>query len=127
MAAGHIQYRGGRGCNGPDWLRSDHPVEPRLPQRVRSNGSKGSIIAVKALLFVSAVLVGLAGIGTPADAQNYPWCAYYSGSMGGGGTNCGFVTFEQCMATVSGIGGICMRNTQFVPPAGPRARYLSPR
>jgi hypothetical protein len=23
------------------------------------------------------------------------------------------------MATVSGIGGICMRNTQFVPPPGP--------
>ena len=82
---------------------------------------------MKAVLFVSAVLMALAGIGTPADAQNYPWCAYYSGSMGGGGTNCGFVTFEQCMATVSGIGGLCMRNTQFVPPPGPRARYLQRR
>ena len=79
---------------------------------------------MKALLFVSAVLIGLAGIGTPAHAQNYPWCAHYSGSMGGGGTNCGFISFDQCMATVSGIGGICMRNTQFVPPPGPRARYL---
>jgi len=27
--------------------------------------------------------------------QNYPWCAYYSGGDDGGGTNCGFITFEQ--------------------------------
>jgi hypothetical protein len=82
---------------------------------------------MKVLLLVSAVLIGLAGIGTSADAQNYPWCAYYGGSMGGGGTNCGFITFEQCMATVSGIGGICMRNTQFVPPPGPHPHYLPQR
>ncbi len=82
---------------------------------------------MKVLLFVSAVLIGLAGIGTPAGAQNYPWCAYYSGSMGGGGTNCGFISYEQCMATVSGIGVMCMRNTQFVPPVGPRPRYLPRR
>ena len=27
----------------------------------------------------------------------YPWCAFYSGD-GGGGTNCGFLTLEQCRA-----------------------------
>jgi hypothetical protein len=27
------------------------------------------------------------------------------------------------MATVSGIGGYCARNTQYVPPPGPRSRY----
>jgi hypothetical protein len=75
---------------------------------------------MKACLFVSVVLAGAAGISTHADAQNYPWCAYYSGKAGG--TNCGFISFGQCMATVSGIGGICMRNTQFVPPPGPRQR-----
>jgi hypothetical protein len=31
---------------------------------------------MKAFFFVSAVLVGVDGIGTRADAQNYPWCAY---------------------------------------------------
>jgi len=69
---------------------------------------------MKAFLFVSALLVGIAGISTYADAQNYPWCAQYSG-RGGGARNCGFTTFDQCMATVSGIGGICVRNTQYVP------------
>jgi hypothetical protein len=79
---------------------------------------------MKAFLFMSAVLVGITGIGTHADAQNYPWCAYYSGSKGGG-TNCGFTTFDQCMANVSGIGGYCARNTQYVPSVampGPRTR-----
>jgi hypothetical protein len=76
---------------------------------------------MKAFLFMSAALLGIAGISTHADAQNYPWCAYYSGSMGGA-RNCGFSTYEQCMATVSGITGYCVRNTQFVPPPGPRPR-----
>lgn len=47
----------------------------------------------------------------------YPWCAVYSGD-GGGGTNCGFLTIEQCRATVSGIGGFCAHN-QFFNPGRP--------
>jgi hypothetical protein len=39
----------------------------------------------------------------PAQAN---WCAYYNmGPMGG--RNCGFKTFEQCLANVRGIGGNC--------------------
>jgi hypothetical protein len=37
---------------------------------------------------------------TPASAS---WCAEYS--SGGGIESCGFSTFEQCQATVSGKGG----------------------
>jgi hypothetical protein len=52
----------------------------------------------------------------------YPWCAVYGG-RGGGGTNCGFTTWEQCMATVSGIGGFCNRNQFYNPrPAASRSR-----
>jgi hypothetical protein len=76
---------------------------------------------MKAFLFVFAVLAGLAGISTRADAQNYPWCAYLSAM--GGATNCGFTTFEQCMGYVSGNRGFCARNTQYVPSLGPRTRY----
>ena len=65
------------------------------------------------LLSALVIFVGTAAIGTPAQAQNYPWCAQYSGD--GGATNCGFTTLEQCMATVSGIGGFCMRNPQYQP------------
>ncbi len=80
---------------------------------------------MKTFLFTCAVLIGITGVSTHADAQNYPWCAYYGGGDMGGGTNCGFTTFDQCMATVSGIGGYCARNTQYVPSVampGPRAR-----
>jgi hypothetical protein len=39
--------------------------------------------------------ISVVGIGTRAEAQNYPWCAIYSGGgAAGGGTNCGFITFE---------------------------------
>ena len=55
---------------------------------------------------------------TPSKAQNYPWCAIYSG-YDDGGTNCGFTTFEQCMATARGLGSNCQPNTQYQPPPGP--------
>ena len=46
-----------------------------------------------------------------AAAQNYPWCAQYT--VPAGARNCGFVTREQCMATVSGAGGYCERNSMY--------------
>jgi uncharacterized protein DUF3551 len=45
------------------------------------------------------------------QAQEYPWCAQYGGR--GGGTNCGFVSFRQCMAAVHGNGGYCTQNLFF--------------
>lgn len=51
---------------------------------------------------------------TPAQAQTqYPWCAQYGGPFGDGGRNCGFSTYQQCMATISGIGGVCERNPMY--------------
>ena len=61
----------------------------------------------------------------PASALPYdpnPWCAVYSGRMGGA-SNCGFRTWQQCMATVSGIGGFCSPNQFYNPrPAASRSR-----
>jgi hypothetical protein len=52
-----------------------------------------------------------------AEAQNYPWCAHYG--TGFEGMNCGFVTFQQCMDTVTGIGRFCMQNnTAYQPTPG---------
>jgi len=80
---------------------------------------------------VSLITLGLLAAaivsGPPAGAQNYPWCAQYSGGSMGGGRNCGFTTFEQCLATVHGIGGTCSQNTQYQPPPGPGRRQARPK
>ncbi len=51
-------------------------------------------------LSIAATIVALAVFGDAAHAE---WCAAYRN----GGNNCGFQTFQQCMATLSGIGGFC--------------------
>jgi len=56
----------------------------------------------------------------------YPWCAVYN-ALYGGASNCGFRTYAQCMATVSGVGGFCAPNQFYNPdpraPRGYRPRY----
>jgi hypothetical protein len=75
---------------------------------------------MRLLLFTLGIGVGIVCIGNRAEAQNYPWCAQYSG--GGGATNCGFTSFQQCLADVSGIGGFCTQNNTYQPPQVPRPR-----
>jgi hypothetical protein len=53
---------------------------------------------------------------SPVAADPYRWCAQYSADADGG-TNCYFVTLEQCRAAVSGNGGLCMPNTFYTGPA----------
>jgi len=67
-----------------------------------------------------AVSGSLSAQAAPYDP--YPWCAVYGGSFSGA-SNCGFKTIQQCMATVSGIGGSCEPN-QFYNPgrSGKRAK-----
>jgi len=63
------------------------------------------------LTVFAAALVGGAFVpGSPAQAQEYPWCAQYGGGSTGGGRNCGFVSYDQCMAARFGNGGFCERN-----------------
>jgi Protein of unknown function (DUF3551) len=70
-------------------------------------------------VFMLSVFAATIVLITPSTAQNYPWCAIYSGGMGGDGTNCGFTTFQQCMDTARGLGSFCQPNTQYQPPPGP--------
>ena len=77
--------------------------------------------------FCFSALLGAAP--EPANADPYRWCAEYSGGgRGGGGRNCWFMTWEQCRATISGIGGNCSPNPFYdgrpivTPEDGVRAR-----
>ena len=74
--------------------------------------------------FTVCVLGTIAGaaLAAPAHAEvQYPWCAEYRGHVGG--TNCGFVTYQQCLETISGVGGNCYPNPAYRPPVErPRRR-----
>jgi len=76
---------------------------------------------MKPLLFTLGICVGILGVGNRAEAQNYPWCAQYSD--GSGSKNCGFTTFQQCLADVSGVGGFCTQNSTYQPTRSSRRRY----
>jgi hypothetical protein len=80
---------------------------------------------MRTLLFVMGVVIATTAIGTHAGAQNYPWCAHYSGGSMGGAMNCGFITFQQCLDTVSGIGGFCEKNDWYKPPVAAPSRHKS--
>jgi Protein of unknown function (DUF3551) len=83
---------------------------------------------MRLLLFVLGAFALLVCTEKPAEARDYPWCAYYDFGGMGGATNCGWATLEQCLATVRGIGGSCGPNTTYQPSPGPQAltRHVSP-
>ncbi len=68
----------------------------------------------------SAIVVMLAApalfMPTAGHAEPYKWCATFGSGRGGGARNCGFVTWEQCMQTVHGMGGFCDRNLFYTGP-----------
>jgi hypothetical protein len=74
-------------------------------------------IAISAVFALTPLLV--MGAAAPANAEvQYPWCAQYRAPIGA--TNCGFMTYKQCLETISGVGGICTRNPAYHAP--PRSR-----
>jgi hypothetical protein len=74
---------------------------------------------MQTILFGLATLtVALMGDPRPSAARAwFPWCAQYADRSGV--TSCAFSTFEQCRATVSGIGGSCVQNW-YPAPGEPR-------
>jgi len=74
-------------------------------------------IATSAIFAVMTALT--MSVTAPANAEvQYPWCAQYRNQIGA--TNCGFVTYKQCLDTISGVGGICTPNPAYHPPARPK-------
>ena len=74
------------------------------------------------LLALAAIVAG--AYATPASAAiSYPWCARYANTGG----ECSFNTFEQCLATLSGIGGSCVDNPGYQGPASAGPYNAVPR
>jgi len=78
----------------------------------RSGRFRGGLLALKIALALGALAAaGLLDSRHTATAdwrQAAPWCAYMGGRDGG--YDCGYYTFEQCMATARGLGGSCAPN-----------------
>jgi len=65
----------------------------------------------KLALSTAIALATMSSLSKPAAAAiEYPWCVQYGGGHQGGGRNCGFVSYDQCMMTARGAGGMCMQN-----------------
>jgi hypothetical protein len=56
-------------------------------------------------LVIATVLIAGAMLLPSGSANAGGWCAEYSGD--GGATNCGFNSYQQCRAAISGVGGSC--------------------
>lgn len=65
------------------------------------------------IIFGAAVL----SITDATYAQNPPWCAIMDND---GTTQCNFYTQQQCLQTLSGIGGECIRNPAGSAPGAPQ-------
>jgi Protein of unknown function (DUF3551) len=63
---------------------------------------------MRTIVLVTAAMAALSWTSIEARAEG-PWCIYDVA----GRTNCGFYSYPQCMATLSGIGGSCLRNPAY--------------
>ena len=67
------------------------------------------------VVFAALVLLAAGATFDGAKADPYRWCAHYSGN-GGNGSNCYFISLEQCRWAVSGVGGSCALNPFYAGP-----------
>jgi hypothetical protein len=90
-------------------------TEGAMKQRTREPAPRSVVwIVPKATAVGLSVAAGLwLFSATAAAADPYPWCAQYGRD---GGRNCGFLTLQQCLDTVSGIGGGCEHNLFYTGP-----------
>ena len=76
--------------------------------------------------FAALLAVGVLTYADGAKADPYRWCAQY-GTSDDNGTNCYFVTLDQCRAAISGNGGFCTPNNFYdgTPVSGGARRSRS--
>jgi Protein of unknown function (DUF3551) len=73
---------------------------------------------MRALQLAAATLCVASAMSTCAEAQSYPWCAYFTG----GPVDCKFTTLEQCMAAIRGKTALCNQDAPIVPPGDTRPK-----
>jgi hypothetical protein len=80
---------------------------------------------MRRILAASALLLSMSAA-TPSLAAGYPWCM--SLPKTGDVRQCRFTSWEQCQATVNGLGVGCYQNPAWAYGQTPRSgRYVGPR
>jgi hypothetical protein len=110
-------------------FRTASDVGASEPQwRTIMNRRRSTRLPALTVVFITATLFGESQAAAEQSAYTSPWCAVYN--INGGTPQCGFVTREQCLLTISGIGGTCVENVSnhgaAVPPLH-RASVTTPR
>jgi Protein of unknown function (DUF3551) len=76
------------------------------------------------LVLVFAALTGATASASAQSPYSYPWCSRQTAGKGDT-TSCYFTSYQQCMTTISGIGGWCYQSPYY-HAAYDRARNLVP-
>jgi hypothetical protein len=71
-------------------------------------------MAIMVLFVITAVLLGETRTSNAQAAYSYPWCSL-GGPKDSNARSCYYTSWEQCRATVSGVGGICVQSPYYHP------------
>jgi hypothetical protein len=77
-------------------------------------------LPILSLVVAVSALAGASQTASAQSASSYPWCAKYYGKLEG--TSCYYRSYQQCMATVSGVGGYCYESPYYHAEPGAGAR-----
>jgi hypothetical protein len=70
------------------------------------------------LFLVAMMLAAETGAATAQSGRYYPWC-FRNDRTESSSLSCFYMTRDQCMATLSGLGGACIQNPYRAPREAP--------
>jgi len=73
---------------------------------------------------IAATQLGEIPTASAQSPTSYPWCARYYKE--GAPTSCYFTSYQQCMASVSGVGGVCFESPYYHAAPGPVRHRRAP-
>jgi hypothetical protein len=65
------------------------------------------------LFLVAAALLGETQSSKAQSPYSYPWCSLGGAMVNSNARSCYYTSWPQCMTTMSGIGGYCVRNPYY--------------
>jgi hypothetical protein len=68
------------------------------------------------LVLLSAALMGPTELASAQSPYSYPWCSRQNAKEGST-TSCYFISYQQCMTAISGIGGWCYQSPYYHAPS----------